>query len=357
MAPSSSPSSPSSEPRAASAGPMRSPARRHARRPHGRPRLSVVIVNYRQWEATDVLVRQLLDSEAMRRGDAEIVIVDNHSPRHPATARLRRTPGVSVRRWNSNHGFARAVNEGCRLSRGDWFLVLNPDLTLADDFLDRVLATADGLTDADPRRGIVGFHLRNSDGSQQLSTGPVPSLAATLGRLALPRRQRKYHAVSACVPVRVPWVTGCCMLVRRACLEELGGLDEQFFLYYEDVDLCVRARARGWTTWYDPTLGAVHHHPLHSRARPAALRLVTRHSLLTFARKNWPAWQTRLLTRVVGLEARVFRWLAGCRSDAQESAVFVELEGLARDLLADDTDAARVRLERVIRGIDLRVGV
>ena len=316
-----------------------------------------MIVNYRQWEATDALVRQLLDSNALRHGDAEIVVVDNHSPRHPAVARLRRTPGVSVRRWKKNHGFARAVNEGCRLSRGDWFLVLNPDLTLADDFLDRALATADGLTNADPRRGIVGFHLRNSDGSQQLSTGPVPSLPTTLARLALPRPSRKYRAVSTSWPVPVPWVTGCCMLVRRECLEDLGGLDEQFFLYYEDVDLCVRARSRGWTTWYDPTLGAVHHHPLHSRSRPAALRLVTRHSLLTFARKNWPAWQVRLLTRVVGIEARVRKWLAGWRSDPSDAAIFAEMNGLAADLLADDPDAARIRLERVIGGIDLRVGV
>src|SRR5207249_7515050 len=53
---------------------------------------------------------------------------------------------------------------------------------------------------------------------------------------------------------RVPWVTGCCLLVRRECLEELGGLDEDYFLYYEDVDLCLRARKRGWTVWYEPNL-------------------------------------------------------------------------------------------------------
>ena len=152
-------------------------------------------------------------------------------------------------------------------------------------------------------------------------------------------------------------MTGCCVLIRRECLDDLGGLDEQFFLYYEDVDLCVRARARGWTTWYDPTLGAVHHHPLHSRSRPAALRLVTRHSLLTFARKYWPAWQARMLTRLVGIEARVRTWLANWHGDAPESAVFAEMERLAGDLLANDLDAARDRLEHVIRGIDLRVGV
>jgi GT2 family glycosyltransferase len=316
-----------------------------------------VIVNYRQWEATDALVRQLLDSDAIRSGDAEIVIVDNHSPRHPFIAKLRRLASVSLRRWKKNHGFARAVNEGCRLSRGDWFLLLNPDLTLADDFLDRALAAADRLAAEAPHRGIIGFHLRNPDGSQQLSTGPVPKLPATLIRLAVPRHSRKYRAVPTTEATAVPWVTGCCLLVRRDCLEDLGGLDERFFLYYEDVDLCVRARERGWTTWYDPTLAAVHHHPLHSRTTPAALRLVTRHSLLMFARKHWPAWQARLLGRLVRIEARVRGWLSRWRGDSSEAGVFGELRELANDLLAEQPDKARERLEHVIRRLDLRVGI
>ena len=336
----------------------RSPARRRARPPGVRPRLSVVIVNYRQWEATDALVRQLLDSDALRLGDAEIVIVDNHSPRHPAIARLRRTPGVSVRRWKKNHGFARAVNEGCRLSRGDWFLVLNPDLTLADDFLDRVLASADR-----PR----GRPIRAAASSASIS---ATRTARSNCRPARCRACRRRSPASPCPvrvgsirryrrpgPVQVPWVTGCCMLVRRACLEDLGGLDEQYFLYYEDVDFCVRARARGWTTWYDPTLGAVHHHPLHSRSRPAALRLVTRHSLLTFARKNWPVWQVRLLTHVVGIEARIRSWFAGWRSDPSEWPSSPSSSVSPPTASPTISTAARVRLERVIRGIDLRVGV
>src|SRR6266446_3579331 len=104
------------------------------------PRLSVVIVNYCQWENTAALVRQVLRTPCARRGAVEVVVVDNHSPPHPLAARMRRWPGVSLRRWGRNRGFARAANEGCRLSRGEWCLLLNPDITLPDHFLEGVLA-------------------------------------------------------------------------------------------------------------------------------------------------------------------------------------------------------------------------
>src|SRR5205823_7964941 len=125
--------------------------------------------NYRQWDKTAELVRQAMASTAARHGDAEVVIIDNHSPPHAAVRRLRRQPGVSIRRWGANRGFARAVNEGCRLSQGDWFLLLNPDTTLSEGFLDGALDLADRLVECEPRAGIVGFHLRDADGSQQLS--------------------------------------------------------------------------------------------------------------------------------------------------------------------------------------------
>jgi N-acetylglucosaminyl-diphospho-decaprenol L-rhamnosyltransferase len=323
----------------------------------GLPRLSVVVVNYRQWDRTVELVRQLLAAPCVRRGDVEVVIVDNHSPPHPAVRRLRRHAGVSVRRWGSNRGFARAVNEGCRLSQGEWFLLLNPDTTLAEGFLDGVLDLADGLSAHDPRAGIVGFHLRNPDGSQQLSTGPFPTLASTLGRLLLPRRRRKYQTPRATERCRVPWVTGCCLLLRRACLQQLGGLDEEFFLYYEDVDLCLRAREQGWSVWYEPNLAVVHHHPLHCRPVPAVLRLVTRHSLLTYAAKHWPGWQFRLLGRIIRTEALARRLRAWCEGDAPQARVFAELGTLAAELCRGERRLAQERIRRAVGGIDVRVGV
>ena len=245
------------------------------------PRLSVVIVNYCQWENTAALVRQLRRSPALRGGDVEIVVVDNHSPRHKLARQVRRWSGVSLRRWGRNRGFARAVNEGARLSRGDWFLLLNPDMSIDGGFLQGALELAEQLENSEPTAGVVGFRLRNSDGSRQLSTGSFPTLPGTLAGLARPRAERKYRRTPLEQRSRVPWVTGCCLLVRGDCWRELGGFAEDFFLYYEDVDLCRRARARGWSVWFEPNLEGVHHNPIHARAVPPALRLVTRHSLLT----------------------------------------------------------------------------
>src|SRR5262245_23910272 len=111
------------------------PARRPQQLAREAPRLSVVIVNYRQWENTARLVAQLLSSGEARR-EVEVIVVDNHSPDHPLASRLRRWPGVSVRRWDENRGFARAANEGVRLSRADWLLLLNPDMTITGGFLE-----------------------------------------------------------------------------------------------------------------------------------------------------------------------------------------------------------------------------
>jgi GT2 family glycosyltransferase len=310
--------------------------------------LSVVIVNYGQWEATARLVRQVRAAAGTRRGDVEVVIVDNHSPRHRLLNRLRRLPEVSLRRWGRNRGFARAINEGCRLSRGEWFLLLNPDTTVEPDFVEGALALVGHLEKTDPRAGIVGFRLCNPDGSDQLSAGSFPTLASTLAGLALPRARRKYRAFPRHHPSRVPWVTGCAMLLRRSCLADLGGLDESYFLYYEDVDLCRRARARGWTVWYEPALRVIHHHPLHGRPVPAALRLATRHALLTYAARHWPAWQFRLLARIVRVEAWARSWRAQRRGDLQAREIFQDLAKVTTDVVHGDHGRARRRLERIM---------
>jgi GT2 family glycosyltransferase len=314
-----------------------------------KPRVSVVIVNYRLWEETAGLVRMLRASPSTRRGDVEVVVVDNHSPTHALARRLRRFRQVSLRRWERNRGFARAVNEGLRLSQGDWFLLLNPDITVAPDFLQSVVDYAERIDLDEPRAGIVGFQLRNPDGSRQLSSGPLPTLAHTLARLCLPRTRRKYHFTRARRRRPVPWVTGCCLLVRRACVEELGGLDRDYFLYYEDVDLCRRARLNGWSVCYEPRLRAIHHHPLHLREVPAHLRVLTRHGLLTYASKHWPNWQLRLIAAIVGLEARWRRHWASERGDHAAAQSFTGLRHIANAFGRGRLREARQLLERIVR--------
>jgi GT2 family glycosyltransferase len=310
---------------------------RQAQRTTG-PRLSVVVVNYQHWDDTARLVRQLRCARALRDGLAEVVVVDNHSPPHPVIPRLRRARDVSLLRWRRNRGFSRAVNEACRLSRGDWLLLLNPDTTAPPGFLDAVLASAEDLAARQPRAGIVGFRLDNDDGSRQLGTGRFPTLWSTLAGQLRPRSKRKYTPPAAAGRTTVDWVTGCCMLVRRDCWKDLNGLDTEFFLYYEDVDLCRRAWQAGWSVWYEPAAGLVHHAPLHARDVSPHLHLITRHALLAYARKHWPAWQQRALGWVVRLET----WLLGRRAHP-------ELSPLASEMQQGKQRAARVRLARAVQ--------
>ncbi len=271
----------------------------------GTPQISVVIVNFCQWRNTARLVHQLQRAEAMRRGAAEITIVDNHSPRSGVARRLARLPGVTVVLSRRNEGFATAVNHGAMQSRGEWVLLLNPDVTVADGFLDAVLESAQRWPARDPLAGVIGFQLRHQDGTRQASAGPFPTLLTTLGGLLLPRSRRRCRHQSPDNSTNVPWVTGGCLLARRDCFEQLGGMDPSFFLYYEDVDFCRRARLAGWSVWYDPALEVTHHFPLHSRKVPAPLRMITRHALITYAQKHWACWQSRLLAGIVWLESAV----------------------------------------------------
>jgi GT2 family glycosyltransferase len=290
-----------------------------------------------------------LRTASSRNGAAEIVIVDNHSPTHSVVRRLRRRPGVSVRRWGRNRGFARAVNEAGRLSRGQWLLLLNPDMAVPEGFLDGVVELAERLAVEDPRAAIVGFQLRNSDGSRQLSAGFFPTLLRSLAGLALPRALRKYRALQPRQRCRVAWVTGCCLLVRRDCFRHLGGFANDFFLYYEDVDLCRRAQAAGWTVWYEPALHAVHHRPLHSRPLSPHLRCFTRHALLTYSARHWPRWQFRLLAGLVRLEAWLRQRWARWQECTEAADLYGELQALADDLARERRRAARRRLQRCVR--------
>ena len=317
------------------------------RRRQASPHVSVVVINYCQWRNTDRLTRQLVDADAIDSGTADVIVVDNDSPPDPAQARLRRTPGVSLKRFHQNTGFAKAANEGCRLARGEWVLLLNPDTAVSEGFLDQLESLCRSLDQEESRAGVVGLSLRHADGSDQPSSGPPPTLARTLSGLVLPRRVRKCRPVQADNRVPVPWVTGCGMLIRRSCWAQIGGFDESFFLYYEDVDFCRRAWDAGWTVSYEPALRLTHFTPLHTRRVPPELRLMTRHALLTYAEKYWGNWRRRAMASVIWLEALARQ--ASAIAGRRPTALHVELRRLARDWFAGERLAARWRIRQAAR--------
>ena len=308
------------------------------------PKLSVILVNYRQWNQTSLLTKRLSQGRLVKSGLAEVVIIDNHSGPHRKINELRRKEGVSIRRWGTNQGFARAVNEGIRLSRGEWLLLLNPDMTALPGFLEAALSAAEQMAAEEPRAGIVGLGLLNSEGTQQRSTGPIPTLFGTIWRRFLPRYLRKYHMTT---PGRktVSWTSGCCILARRSCLEQVGGLEGDFFLYYEDVDLCLRAWKAGWQVWHEPAVCLTHHAPLHRRKVPQHLQTVTRHALMLFAHKHWPNWHKKILFGIIKLEA----WAQGVFGrDPGKKPGLIERVKICGLIMAGKVQESRKALEALL---------
>jgi GT2 family glycosyltransferase len=262
----------------------------------------VVIVNYNTWQDVSNLVASLTSAPEVLNGLAEILVVDNASSTPPPRALLDPAPGVRLILRDENGGFAVGVNTGWRASRGDWLLLLNSDVAAEANLLGKVVERVRRLSEATV--GVVGFGLLNGDGTRQPSVGRFPNLLGSVREQLIPRSRRKYQAIWRTQPGPVDWVTGACMLVNKRLLDALGGLDEEFFLYYEEVALCRSASRLGWTVNYDPSIEVVHLRPLQNRALTSALRVITRHSKLLYFRKHLPRWQFRVLGLAVALEAR-----------------------------------------------------
>ncbi|WP_165249751.1 glycosyltransferase family 2 protein [Paludisphaera soli] len=277
------------------------------RQPQNRPeppRLTVVVVNYDGWPDVAGLLDRLVREPEFLSGACRAVVVDNASPSPRPDAEVFRRPGLRLVLRPDNGGFAVGVNAGWRASPAPWLLLLNPDVAIEPGTLGRILERLDAL-EARPEGppGVVGFGLRNEDGSHQGSVGVFPSLARSFREQLTPRRRRKYVPSDRLRPGEVDWVTGACMLIHGALMAELGGLDEDFFLYHEEVDFCRRARDRGWRIEYDPGVTVVHRAPLQDRPISPKMRVVIRHSKLLYFRKHAPRRQFLALARIVELEA------------------------------------------------------
>lgn len=314
-----------------------------ARRTSGAFPLRVVIVNYRQWSSTMELVRQLGRCQAWRAGKVEIVVVDNGSPTNPVVAKLGKIPNLRLIRNRYNRGFARGVNTGADGFNGEWLLLLNPDITVGEGFLDRVIDAGEVSRNMYPNQGVVGFGMLDPEGSVQPSTGPFPALFNTLFRRILPRRFRKYH-LTLPLDGKVDWASGCCLLITKACWSALGRFDPDFFLYYEDVDFCQRAVQGGWRIGLDRSVTAVHHHPLHRRRVPGHLRVATRMALHTYTRKHWPGWQHGVMGFILRTEATFGTWYSRIRGNWGAEAWWTTLGSLLRDSSRGKTSTAIQRL-------------
>jgi GT2 family glycosyltransferase len=299
--------------------------------------LTIIIVNYESWPDVVRLSWSLRDEPEFRSGDCEVLVVDNAS-RGPVPAELDASGGgLRLIARPDNGGFAVGVNAGWQQARGSWLLVLNPDIEVAPGFLRGVFGRLDH-HEARPEGppGIIGFGLHNPDGSPQGSVGAFPSLGRSIREQFRPRSRRKYRPGWNLRTGRVDWVTGACMLVNATLMCEVGGMDEDFFLYHEEVALCRVARRRGWRVEYDPAVRVVHRHPLQNRPISPKMRVITRHSKLLYFHKHLPRWQFRTLVAIVRCDSAIRRRWAAIRGRAEEERAWVVVGQVARRLLRGD---------------------
>jgi N-acetylglucosaminyl-diphospho-decaprenol L-rhamnosyltransferase len=221
--------------------------------------LDVVIVSYR----CGPLLRRCLQSvreHAPARG-VRVTVVDNASGDGTADVVRREFPEVKLIALDENVGFSAANNLVLRDSSAEYVLVLNPDTKLSAGTLETLLR----LMDADSRIGIAGCRLVQEDGTlDHAARRSFPTPASALGHFL--RLGRSDRAPAPLAAYRAPEVSegpvdavnGAFMLMRRAMLDEIGLFDEGYWMYMEDLDLCYRAAQAGWTTWYEPSVEAVH---------------------------------------------------------------------------------------------------
>jgi N-acetylglucosaminyl-diphospho-decaprenol L-rhamnosyltransferase len=263
--------------------------------------VSVVLVTYESAEDLAACVATL--PAAAGPHELEVVVVDNAS--RDASAELARGLGIKVLENPANLGLSRAIDRGAAATAAPWLLLVNPDTRLAPGSLARLLQTAA----ADPAIGCVGPHLRNSDGSEYPTGRRFPSILvgtvhAALGTVwpANPATRRYHMAdLDRSRPVPVDWVSGACMLLRRDAYQAAGRFDAGYFMYFEEMDFCLRLHRAGWRVVYDP--GAEVTHILGGSTRSAPYRKVWNHhrSALRFYRRRYARDPRLLLVPLVAL--------------------------------------------------------
>lgn len=232
--------------------------------------LGVVIVNYKTFDLTMQCVGSLLERRITQPG--HIVVVDNDSP-DGSGQRLKAELGHGVRVILSgrNGGFGAGVNIGVGALQTDLVLVLNPDTYFRRNDVDVILRQFQD----DTRLGIVGLKLVNPDGSLQYSARRFYSLPDILARRTLLGRVPPMHRLGPTHllmrnwnegPFETDWVMGTGFVVRRSAFDEVGAMDEGYFLYFEEVDLCARMWVHGWRVVAVPQVELVHEHQRHSAA-------------------------------------------------------------------------------------------
>ena len=298
--------------------------------------LSIVTVSYNVSGLLAECLRAVYDSLAGSALRFEVWVIDNAS-KDDSVERVRREfPQAQLVANEQNRGFAAANNQGIRLSRGCFVLLLNPDTRV----LGRAIETLIAFMEATPRAGMVGARLLHNDGSFQHSAFGFPTLAQVFldffplhHRLLNSRLNGRYprRLYEKGVPFLIDHPLGASMLVRRPVIEQVGALDESFFMYCEEIEWAMRIRRAGWRIYCVPRAEIVHHVGRSTcQFRDQMFIALWRSRFLLFDKAYGPGFRLAA------------RWLV-------RLGVRWEMRKLARQPFSEETEKRRAAYETVLR--------
>ncbi len=278
------------------------------------PKISIVIVNWR----TPALLKQCLDtvSKDEEAKSFEIYVIDNASHDESLSVLAREFPYVKVIANDQNVGFSKACNQAIPKAKGKYILLLNPDTIVVDSAISKLGAFLDN----HPLVGAVGPKILNEDGTLQLACRrSFPSPTAAFFRLTylsklFPENPHiaKYNMTytDPNKEAEVDALSGSCMMIRKNVVEKIGLLDEDIFMFGEDIDWCWRVKQYGWQVFYYPQAAIYHSHGASSRLRPVGTTFDLHKGMAVFYRKHlaknyWPIFN-QLVYMAIWLRAILF---------------------------------------------------
>ena len=266
--------------------------------------LSVIIVN---WNTRALLVACLetvqQEVQALRKQDiyVETIVVDNASDDGSADTIRARFPWATLIENAENVGFPGANNQAMRVCQGHYVLLLNSDTEVRSGALKALL----DFGKQNPAAGAFGARLLNTDGSLQHSCYPVPTLLRELWRMfhldaLYPFGVYRMAHWDIRQPREVDVLLGACIMLRREVLDAIGLMDESFFMYSEEVDLCYRVQMGGWSLYWVPTAQIMHHGGQSTKQIASEMFLRLYQSKLQFMRKHYGPFAGGLYKAILG---------------------------------------------------------
>ena len=260
--------------------------------------LSIIILSFNTKDILDNCLKSILKNS--KEIDMEIIVIDNHSTDGSPEFISMNYPNIILIENDSNEGFSKANNQGIKIAKGKYILLLNSDTLVEKDSLKDLV----NFMESHKEIGVVGPQLLNTDHSKQASVGRFPDLLSVFIMLFFEHwQQNRFVRTSFDKLTEADWVMGAALMIRKNILEKTGLLDENIFMYYDEVEWCYRIKKAGFKVYYYPKPKIVHLWQKSSQSGREAPILANYKSLVYFYRKHKSVIEQVLLIFLLKLKA------------------------------------------------------